>query len=150
MAYGWEILECVAKECLEKYKLARTGYWSALTSSWYGSLCSGSIRSPAPLSNTAPEHNFPYTLDPWLTIGGLLSRLLAVLLTELGIHQSQQRTVLSEHMPAKFRDDGGAREGKPRAPSLSRIDRPHFNPAFVELLAAGKGCTVREAAGVQK
>lgn len=74
----------------------------------------------------------------------LVGLCLAVLLTELGIHQSQQRTVLSEHMPAKFRDDRKGREGKPRAPSLSRIDRPHFRPAFVELPAAGKGCTVSE------
>ena len=68
---------------------------------------------------------------------------LAVLLTELGIHQSQQRTVLSEHMPAKFINREKAKEDSPRAQPLSRIDRPHFSPAFVELPAAGKGCTVR-------
>eukprot|EP00903_Cladosiphon_okamuranus_P008133 g7833.t1 len=41
------------------------------------------------------------------------NRWLTVLLTELGIHQSQQRTVLSEHMPEKFRDDGKTREVAP-------------------------------------
>lgn len=96
---------------------------------------------------TLLKNNLPCTLDPWLTIVGLSSYCRTVLLTELGIHQSQQRTVLSEHMPAEFRDDGSAREGRPRAPSPSRIDRPHFSPAFVELLT-GKGCTVRETTGV--
>jgi len=68
----------------------------------------------------------------------------SVLLTELGVHQSRQRTVLSKHMPARFNVSDEVGENELRAPPLSRIDRPHFSPAFVDLPEAGKGCTVRQ------
>lgn len=111
---------------------------------------SGNIHSPAPIDHATSSKPLPRTSYSWLlTIPWACWSLFTVLLTELGIHQSQQRTVLSEHMPAKFRDDGKARGGTLRAPSLSRIDRPHFSPAFVELPAAGKGCTVRKTTVVQ-
>lgn len=75
----------------------------------------------------------------------VLFSVLPVLLTELGIHQSRQRTLLSKHMPAKFKADGNkaGEESEIKLPPLTRIDRPHFRPVFVELPAAGKGCTVR-------
>lgn len=50
-------------------------------------------------------------------------------------------------MQPNFKDDGDkVGEGfEMEVPPLTRIDRPHFSPAFMELPAAGKGCTVRDS-----
>lgn len=76
-----------------------------------------------------------------------LNRSLTVILTELGLYKSCQRTMLSNHMPANFKDDvDGQTRPEARARPLPRIDRPHFTPAFVELAAARKSRTVRNCA----
>lgn len=74
-----------------------------------------------------------------------LNRSLTVLLTELGLYQSVQRTALEHHLPAKLKDE--AEVEKMRRMKMStclppRVDRPHFSPTFVELGGPGKGPTV--------
>lgn len=69
------------------------------------------------------------------------NRSLTVLLADLGLYQSCQRTALSKHMPAGLKGDAIGEGKRGRSPP-PRIDRPHFRPAFVELPAAGKGRTV--------
>lgn len=80
-----------------------------------------------------------FTLDE-----GWSNRSLTVILRELGLHQSHQRAVLADHMPASFKDDVDADNWDAASipPPPPRIDRPHFTPEFVQLLPPGKGRTV--------
>lgn len=74
-----------------------------------------------------------------------LNRSLTVLLTELGLYQSVQRTAVEHHLPANLKD-GVEVEKMQRAMTFKglppRMDQPHFSPTFVELGGPGKGPTV--------
>lgn len=69
------------------------------------------------------------------------NRSLTVLLTELGLYQSFQRTKLTHHLPENLKDNAEL-EKMTSMPLAPRVDRPHFSPAFVELAGTGKGPTV--------
>lgn len=74
------------------------------------------------------------------------NRSLTVLLTELGLYQSFQRTALAHHLPAELKDDAEVERTRKMMTTrpLPRVDRPHFSPAFVNLAGARKGPTVSD------